>query len=222
MQDTAPPIEKRRRKTMTTLGFRAFFVAMAALVVLLAACGGGSSAGSDLADPASTDSADGSGRASSTPAASATLLPAGANPSPSESDGDAPFVPEDSVDTEVKRLNVTVNGKIVYIKNGGQVVLGDGRVIEIYLDPYPPTTLRTYMDIYLEENGEPLDDASIGMEFDMLSMVHGPFFGEAEKVGDGHYLLTLDYIMFGAWDQTVTIRIGLDRIRVPVVVVAYP
>jgi len=222
MQDPASLIEDPRRNAMATLGCRAFAMAVAALMVLLVACGGGSSVGSDLADPTSTDDADGSGQTLGTPALSATASASGANPSPSEADGDAPFVPEDSVDTVDKRLNVTVNGKIVYIKNGGQVVLGGGRVIEIYLDPYPPTTLRTYMDVYLEENGEPLDDAGIGMEYDMLAMVHGPFFGEAEKVGDGHYLLTLDYIMFGAWDQTVTIRIGLDRIRVPVVVVAYP
>jgi hypothetical protein len=131
-------------------------------------------------------------------------------------------VPEESVDTEEKRLNVTVNGKTTYVKNGGQVVLGNGRVIELFVDPWPPSTLRAYLDIYLEENGEPLEDASIGIEYDMLAMVHGPFFGSSDNIGAGHYVVTMDYIMFGPWDQAVTIRIGLDRIRIPVVIVAYP
>ena len=88
--------------------------------------------------------------------------------------------------------------------------------------PVPPATLRTWMDFYLTQNGEAITDASMGIEYDMLAMVHGPFWGEAENIGGGHYLFTLDYIMFGPWDQTVTIRIGQQRIRLPVVLVAYP
>ena len=137
-------------------------------------------------------------------------------------EADKPYVPESSVDTEDKRLNVTINGETVYIKNGGQVVLGGGLVAEIFIDPYPPSTLRAWMDVYLTQDGEPVTDASIGLEYDMLAMLHGPFWGEAEKLGGGHYLFILDYIMFGAWDQLLTIRMGLERIRFPVVLVAYP
>ena len=201
------------RSRLAKRSSRASVILLVAAAIIATACGGAASAPPDSSSSI-TPTAVNSGDQNSSPTPGA--------PTPGATDDVTPYVPEDSVDTEDKRLNVTVNGQIVYLKNGGQVVLGDGREIEIYLDPFPPTTLRTFMDIYLTENGEPLDDAGIGMEYDMLAMVHGPFFGEADKIGGGHYLLTLDYIMFGAWDQTVTIRIGLDRIRIPVVVVAYP
>ena len=117
---------------------------------------------------------------------------------------------------------MTLGGETAFIQNGSPVLLGDGLAVEIFVDPYPPATLRTWMDFYLTQNGEAITDASMGIEYDMLAMVHGPFWGEAENIGGGHYLFTLDYIMFGPWDQTVTIRIGQQRIRLPVVLVAYP
>ena len=88
--------------------------------------------------------------------------------------------------------------------------------------PIPPTTLHSVLDVYVTQDGEPLSDISVDVEFDMLSMLHGPFSATARDIGGGHHLATLDYIMFGAWDQFVTIRIGLERIRFPVVIVAYP
>ena len=62
----------------------------------------------------------------------------------------------------------------------------------------------------------------MGIEYDMLSMYHGPFWGEAEKLGGGHYLFTLDYFMYGAWDQLVTVRYGGRNYRLPVIIVSYP
>lgn len=137
-------------------------------------------------------------------------------------DGDRPFVPAESIDTINKRLNVTLDGETTYIRNGGRVELGDGSAVEFYIDPYPPTALHSTMDIYLTHDGEPIPDASVDVEFDMLAMLHGPFISAAKDIGGGHHLVTLDYIMFGAWDQLVTIRIGLERIRIPVVIVATP
>jgi len=131
-------------------------------------------------------------------------------------------VPEDSVDRTDKRLGVTVGGETVYIRNGGRVEMGDGLAVEVYIDPYPPTTLHSILDVYVTRDGEPVPDVSVDVEFDMLSMLHGPFNATARDIGAGHHLTTLDYIMFGAWDQFVTIRIGLERIRFPVVIVAYP
>lgn len=133
-----------------------------------------------------------------------------------------PSVPAGSRDTVDKRLAVMLNGQTIYIKNGGQVVLGYGLAVEIYVDPYPPSALRSTMDFYLTRDGQGLADSGIGIDYEMLAMAHGPFSAEAKKIGGGHYLVTLDYIMFGAWEQNVTIRVGLQRIRFPVVVVAYP
>jgi hypothetical protein len=134
---------------------------------------------------------------------------------------DAYVLPE-SVDTVDKRLNVTLGGETTYIRNGGRLELGGDLAVEIYLDPYPPTALHSVVDLYLTREGEPVTDASIDVEFDMLSMAHGPFVATAKQIGGGHHLATLNYIMFGAWDQFVTIRNGLERIRFPVVIVAYP
>jgi len=149
------------------------------------------------------------------PASPDTQVPAAA-PTP------AAFVPPESIDTVDKRLNVTLGGETTYIRNGGRVELGDDLAVEIYLDPYPPTSLHSVVDLYLTQAGEPVTDASIDVEFDMLSMAHGPFMATAKQIGGGHHLATLDYIMFGAWDQFVTIRQGLERFRFPVVIVAYP
>lgn len=131
-------------------------------------------------------------------------------------------VPADSVDTVDRRLGVTIDGQTTYLKNGGQIVLGGGLAVELYLDPYPPAVLRSTMDVYVTRGGDPLTDGGVEIEYDMLAMAHGPFSAEAKKIGEGHYLVALDYIMFGPWEQIVTLRIGLQRIRLPVVVVAYP
>ena len=136
--------------------------------------------------------------------------------------GADPFVPDESIDTVDKRLYVTVGGQTHYIRNGGRIEMGDGLEVEVYIDPYPPTTLHSILDVFVTRDGEPVPDISVDVEFDMLSMLHGPFAATARDIGGGHHLATLDYIMFGAWDQFVTIRLGLDRIRFPVVIVAYP
>jgi hypothetical protein len=134
----------------------------------------------------------------------------------------SPWVPEDSIDTIDRRLNVTVGGQTVYIRNGGRVEFGDGLAVEVYIDPYPPTTLRSTLDVFVTQDGEPAEDVSVEVEFDMLAMLHGPFTATARDIGGGHHLATLSYIMFGPWDQLVTIRRDLERIRFPVVIVAYP
>ena len=133
-----------------------------------------------------------------------------------------PYVPAESRDAVDKRLAVVLDGQTTYIKNGGQVVLGDGLAAEIYLDPYPPSTLSSTMDVYLTLDGAPLADGGVEIAYEMLAMAHGPFSAEAKKIGGGHYLVSLDYIMFGPWEQVVTVRIGMQRIHLPVLVVAYP
>lgn len=202
---------------------RVFAVVAVAVAILAIACGGAPDAEpKDPSGPTPTAIAgDPSPAATSAPSA-ATGQSTAAPLLPSGSAANEPYVPEDSVDTQDKRLNVTVGGKTVYIRNGGQVVLGDGLAVEIFADPYPPATLTSFLDFYLTRDGEPVTDASMGIEYDMLAMVHGPFNSVADNIGGGHYLFKLNYIMFGAWDQTVTVRIDLERIKLPVVLVAYP
>ncbi len=224
----------RTRRAIGSIAQPLLVAAAVAAAILVAACGSAPDAPTGGAGPTSPPAtAEDSPRAASpSPSSEATPAdvvsdglpgPGGSTVDPAAGRAaDEAYVPESSIDAVEKRLNVTVNGETVYIKNGGQVVLGDGLVAEIFVDPYPPSTLRSWLDIYLTKDGEPVTGASIGIEYDMLAMLHGPFWGEADKLGGGHYLFTLDYIMFGAWDQFVTIRMGLERIRFPVVLVAYP
>lgn len=136
--------------------------------------------------------------------------------------GATPWVPQEARDATDKRLAVVLDGETIYIRNGGQIILDDDLIAEIYLDPYPPSTLSSIMDVYLTRDGSPLADGGVEIAYEMLAMAHGPFSAEAKKIGGGHYLVPLDYIMFGPWEQVVTIRIGLQRIHLPILVVAYP
>ncbi len=202
----------------------AIIVGALGLLIVTAACSGATTASPTVAapseaQPAETSAVAASVPADSIPAASAsTAAPAvAASPQPKR---EGPWVPEWSVADSSSRVNVL--DEQIFIRNGGQVVLDDGLAVELFLDPYPPTTLRSWLDFYLTKDGEPVTDASMGIEYDMLAMAHGSFWGEAEKLGGGHYLFTLDYIMYGAWDQLVTVRYGGRNYRLPVVIVAYP
>lgn len=203
----------------------AIIVGALSLLVMATACSSRATTASPTvaapsdAQPAETAAVAASVPAASIPAASAsTAAPAvAASPQPKR---EGPWVPESSVADSSSRVNVLEEQ--IFIRNGGEVVLDDGLAVELFLDPYPPTTLRSWLDFYLTKDGEPVTDASMGIEYDMLAMAHGSFWGEAEKLGGGHYLFTLDYIMYGAWDQLVTVRYGGRNYRLPVIIVAYP
>lgn len=134
----------------------------------------------------------------------------------------SPTVPETSIDGVDKRLAVELAGDTIYLRNGGQILLGDGLAVEIFLDPYPPAVLRSTMDVYLTRDGRGIADGGVEVVFDMLAMGHNSVSAEGQNIGGGHFLLPLDYTMFGPWEQIVTIRIGLQRIHLPIIVVAYP
>jgi hypothetical protein len=198
----------------------AIILGVPGLLVMAAACSSAATPASPtVAAPSDAQPAETSAIAASVPAASAsTAVPAvAASPQPEH---EGPWVPEWSVADSSSRVNVL--DEQIFIRNGGQVMLEDGLAVELFLDPYPPTTLRSWLDFYLTKEGEPVTDASMGIEYDMFSMYHGPFWGEAEKLGGGHYLFTLDYFMYGAWDQLVTVRYGGRNYRLPVVIVSYP
>ena len=120
------------------------------------------------------------------------------------------------------RIIVTMDDDDVPVDNGARLQLGSGVVAELCLDPFPPATLSMLLDVYLEIDGQPVEDGSVAIEYDMLAMVHGPFTGTAQSIGGGHFIVPLDYIMFGAWDQALTIRAEDRRLRLPVVIVARP
>lgn len=97
----------------------------------------------------------------------------------------------------------------VPLRNGQAVPLGDGVDAEVFLAPYPPVGLSAKVDsdIYLvRDTGEPIPDGAVTVVYDMLTMTHGPFEVAFENLGNGHYLATLDFLMFGAWRLDFTIE----------------
>ena len=137
-------------------------------------------------------------------------------------DDDGIRVPESSVASGPARMITIVDDEDVQLRNGGQVLLSDDLTVELFVDPYPPSTLRVWLDVYLTDGGSPVLDAEILVDYEMLSMEHGPFSSEAQNVGGGHYLFTLDYLMYGAWEQTVRVKARDRSLRVPLLLLVAP
>ena len=150
--------------------------------------------------------------------------PSSSGPIPAAAAGsaDRPGVDAASRVESGQRLVVTVGGEDIGIKNGATVRLGEGVTAELFMDPFPPRTLSAVLDVYLKRNDCPVEDGFVSVAYDMLAMDHGPFGATAKGIGGGHFLVPLDYIMFGTWDQTLTIRAGTVRTELRIVVIARP
>ena len=121
-----------------------------------------------------------------------------------------------------QRLVVSIGGEDIGIKNGATIRLGEGVTADLYMDPFPPATLSAVLDVYLQQNGRPVEDGFVSVAYDMLAMDHGPFGATAKGIGGGHFLVPLNYLMFGSWDQTLTVRAGTMRTELRIVVIARP
>ncbi|MDP2660022.1 MAG: FixH family protein [Dehalococcoidia bacterium] len=110
----------------------------------------------------------------------------------------------------------------VFVKNGGTVSLGNGLSLELFLSPYPPTKLRAVLDLYVTRDGKPVTDASGEITYDMKGMSHGPFVSVAANRGDGHYLFSLDYGMFSAWEHNLVLDLGKDRYELGAGMMVFP
>lgn len=137
-------------------------------------------------------------------------------------DGDGIRVLRSSVAPGRSRMITIVDDRDVHLRNGGWVLLNDDLTIELFVDPFPPNTLRAWIDIYLTDGGTPVLDADLSIDYDMLAMEHGPFESEPVNLGGGHYLFTVDYIMYGEWDQTVRVRVNGHSFLVPLLLIAAP
>ncbi len=95
------------------------------------------------------------------------------------------------------------------IGNGDTYNLNDDLSLRVTVDPYPPVGLSAHlvMDLYLSDKlGVPVTDAAISISYDMFTMTHGPFEPSIIDRGNGHYLTSLDLIMFGPWGLEIEIR----------------
>lgn len=210
-------------------------VLLAVTAWLLAACGTGAATADGIAGDESATTASGDSGSSPLVAAQEERSGAGgaADPgdlkvlvdlAPSANDWS---VPQTSLPDGESRLYVKFEGVKnagIPIRNGGLVHMGDGLDAEVFIDPYPTDSLTAWLDLYLEMDGRPVSDARTVILYDMWSMSHGPYVGKSDAATDGHYVFRLDYIMFGAWEQVLEIRMpGTDEVQyLTVIVVAVP
>lgn len=122
-------------------------------------------------------------------------------------------------------LYLILDGEPTPIENGESVQLSDELAVQITVDPYPPSGLsaQVVLDLYLyDPAGEPVRDAAIEIFYDMLSMPHGPFQPAVREQERGHYLTSLDLIMFGNWAMEIEILpadgAALVRLRIVLIV----
>ncbi len=120
------------------------------------------------------------------------------------------------------RIEVMRNGQPISLPNGGMVDLGDGLKAEVFLTPYPPAQFSADLDLYLTDaNGQPVTDAVVNLEYDMLYMSHGQSRATTRNQKDGHYLSALNYEMFGPWALDAKIELPGHAMTASLLLVIY-
>ena len=132
-----------------------------------------------------------------------------------------PVVAPSSLGGKGSRLEVFHDGKSTPLRNGGMVTLDDLNV-EVFVDPYPPTTLTSWLDLYMTRNGHAVSGASVTMDYQMAYMSHGVLNAAGKDSGDGHYLFSLDYAMYAQWGDVLTIQLSGKKYVLPILVTVYP
>ena len=133
-------------------------------------------------------------------------------------------VPRSSVGKQDGRLSVLAGGKCVRLRNGGRIDLANGVSAELYLDPYPPATSKLWLDVHLVRSvgGKAVSGAKASMTYDMTTMTMGRRTADAEDTGDGHYLYTVEYGMYGEWQHTLAVRVDKTTHELRLMVEALP
>ena len=109
-------------------------------------------------------------------------------------------------------------GKGTPLRNGSAVPLGGGLSAALYLDPYPPAGISSWLDLYLSRDGEAQGEAEIVLQNEMAYMDHGTTQVKGSSAGDGHYLFALRFPMIGFWRQHITIRLAEETYQLPLMV----
>lgn len=114
------------------------------------------------------------------------------------------------------RLGFIQDGEATAMENGGRVSLGDDKVVEVFLSPYPPDW-QTDLHLFLmdKETFGPITDVDVDLTYDMVFMDHGIDTQTGIKLEDGHYVLPLSFLMYGDWnvDTTVQLPEGKKHLR---------
>jgi hypothetical protein len=106
------------------------------------------------------------------------------------------------------RLGIVQDNEATAMENGGRVALGDGKIVEVFLSPYPPDW-QTDLHLFLmdKETFEPIADVEVDLTYDMVFMDHGIDAQIGIKLQDGHYVLPLAFLMYGDWNVDTTLQL---------------
>lgn len=121
------------------------------------------------------------------------------------------FAPIPSPTVEASQLYLILDADPIPIENGEIFPLTESLGLGVTVDPYPPVGLSAQvgLDLYLtDELGAPVRGAAIEIIYDMLTMAHGPYESVILDRENGHYLTSLELLMFGAWGLKTQIRVS--------------
>lgn len=109
------------------------------------------------------------------------------------------------------------------MENGGRVPLGEDKIAEVFLAPYPPDW-QTDLNLFLlnREDFHPVTDVKVDLEYEMVYMDHGIDAQIGTGVADGHYVLPLSFLMYGDWMVDVTVQLPEGKKHLRFIVKFFP
>ena len=121
------------------------------------------------------------------------------------------------------RLGFVQGSEATAMENGGRVPLGDDRIAEVFLAPYPPGW-QTDLHLFLldKETFQPITEVEVDLTYDMVFMDHGIDAQIGTKIADGHYVLPLSFLMYGDWSVDTTLKLPEGKRHLRFVVKFYP
>lgn len=114
-------------------------------------------------------------------------------------------------------------GEAVEMINGGRVPLGEDKIVEVFISPYPPDW-QTDLHLFLldRETFQPLEDVDVDLTYEMVYMDHGIDAAVGTKMGNGHYVLPLAFLMYGDWQVDTTVLLPEGKKHLRFIVKFYP
>lgn len=105
------------------------------------------------------------------------------------------------------QLGFVQGEQAIALLNGGRLPLGDDKIAEVFLAPYPPDW-QTDLHLFLmtTDSFDPITDVEVDLEYDMTFMNHGIAAQVGTKMGEGHYILPLSFLMYGDWNVDTRIN----------------
>lgn len=130
---------------------------------------------------------------------------------------------EDTVESLSPRLGYIRNREAIALDNGGRVPLGEDKVAEVFLSPYPPQW-QTDLHLFLmnKETFDPITEVDVDLEYEMVYMDHGIDALKGTKIADGHYILPLSFLMYGDWNVDTRILLPEGKMHLEFIVKFYP